>query len=61
MPFVSKAQMRACWARKDPKRDCHKMYHKTKQPYKKWPERKVYIGPRGGQYVKVKGRKVYLN
>lgn len=52
--------MRACYAKKDPRWDCHTAYHETRRPYTKWPDRKVYTGPRGGQYVLYGKRKVYL-
>lgn len=40
MPFESKAQMRACYAKQDPRWDCKKWYKDTKKPYKSWPQYK---------------------
>ena len=70
MPFESKSQLRACFAKaaqlktqgKEPMWDCHKWYRETAVPFKKLPERKehVQIGPRGGKFVIRNSRKVYL-
>jgi len=39
MPFRSKSQVRACFAKNDPKWDCHKFAHET-DDIKKLPEKK---------------------
>lgn len=43
MPFKSKSQMRACFAKKDPNWDCHKWAHETGST-KSLPERKKNYG-----------------
>lgn len=60
MPFQSKAQMRKCFATKSPNWDCKKMYKDTKKTFKQLPEYKIHKGPKGGQYIIKKGRKIYL-
>lgn len=72
MPFVSKQQMRACYAQKSQALkenkpvtwDCKKFSQETHNisdlPLYKYP-RKLYLGPRGGLYYKTNtGRIVYV-
>lgn len=70
MPFKSTSQIRWCYAAqnqalkegKDPPIDCKKWYKETKDP-KSLPKKirgKIYIGPRGGKYRIVNGKKIYL-
>lgn len=74
MPFKSKAQLRACYAKKaqlqkigvESTWDCSKWYHEGKVPFSKLPEYKnqandsVFIGPRGGKFMIRNGRRVYV-
>lgn len=60
MPIKSKAQLRACYAKKrqDKKSswDCKKS---LKTPYADLPEYVEHTGPRGGKYIIKNGRKIY--
>lgn len=72
MPFVSKQQMRACYARRNsaikagrkPTWDCDEFKKDTN--YASLPEyrrggRKIYKGPQGGlYYINSSGNKVYI-
>lgn len=40
MPFVSKAQRRACYAKNDPRWNCEEWERETKRMKKRLPERK---------------------
>lgn len=65
MPFVSKAQRRACYAQygrdkkagNTPKWNCKEWDSKT--DLKNLPE-KIYVGPRGGRYILKNGKKIYI-
>lgn len=39
MPFKSKSQWRACWAKNDPNWDCREFAHATDVPFKKLPKK----------------------
>jgi hypothetical protein len=73
MGFLSKSQLRACFAlqskmEKAGKKstwDCHKFYHEGKTPFKDLPDYKyendtIHIGPRNGRYVIRNSRKIYI-
>lgn len=71
MPFVSKQQLKACYAQrrraqkegKSVKWDCDEWMEQT--DYKTLPKyrrggRKIYQGPKGGLYYMSNGNKVYI-
>ena len=63
MVFTSKAQMRKCFAEQKKNGsswDCKKTFRATKTKFKDLPDYKIHVGPKGGNYILRKGKKVYL-
>ena len=63
MVFTSRAQMRKCFAEQRNNGatwDCKKTYDATKTKFRDLPEYKIRIGPKGGQYILKKGKKIYV-